>query len=426
MTQRVARPMKFAAFISIIISVAVIFAACQGAVGPKGDTGDPGTAGTPGTPGDRGVSQLVALASSPILIDDADDEGIIVVGSRSDVTVASFFRGGKAPVTYSEARQKVDATESAEDTPSQAFDIDVDKDTGAVTFETLTGDAVGGTVAMHYEPGDLFTITATDADDVAISTNVAVRRNRAPAANTTFPTGFSSNAEESARAIGNQDGFAFAASADDKKDVCNQLNTICITAMELLAMFDDTDGDEGITYVSRAKNPDSVTAAMMDGKLVITGHAPIVTNDIVGPARVFIKAVDSNSLESSEERVLWFRVNPGVTQAPGMISSKTVKATNMEELLVADVADFFSSKDAANADETTNAMLVGAANAIIADQTAFTSNFFDVVINNTDDLMITPKNVGSGEVVIRAREGTDDTSQWVTHTIAITVVANAN
>ncbi len=58
MTQRVARPMKFAAFISIIISVAVMFVACQGAVGPqgdKGDKGDPGAPGTPGTPGEPGV-----------------------------------------------------------------------------------------------------------------------------------------------------------------------------------------------------------------------------------------------------------------------------------------------------------------------------------------------------------------------------------
>ena len=48
MTQRVARPMKFAAFISLIVSVAVLFAACAGAVGPKGD---PGAAGTDGTDG---------------------------------------------------------------------------------------------------------------------------------------------------------------------------------------------------------------------------------------------------------------------------------------------------------------------------------------------------------------------------------------
>jgi hypothetical protein len=285
---------------------------------------------------------------------------------------------------------------------------------------------VGSAVAAHYTIGDLFTITATDADDVAISTNVAVRRNRPPATGTNFPTEFSGNADDNAEVIGNQDGFAFAASAGDKKDVCNQLNTICITAADLLTMFENTDGDAGTTYVPRAKNPDSVTAVMMDDELVITGHAPIVTNDTPGSARVFVKAVDSNGLESSEERVLWFRVNPGVTQAPGMLSSKTLKATNTAELLVADVADFFSSKDAANEDETTaNAMLVGAANAIIDDNTAVTSNFFDVIINSNGDLMITPKNVGSGEVVILAREGTDATSQWVTHTIAITVGANS-
>ena len=43
MTQRVARPMKFAAFISIIISVAVMLAACQGAVGKAGDGGATGS-----------------------------------------------------------------------------------------------------------------------------------------------------------------------------------------------------------------------------------------------------------------------------------------------------------------------------------------------------------------------------------------------
>ena len=41
--------MKFAAFISIIISVAVMFAACQGAVGKAGDKGDKGDKGDPGT-----------------------------------------------------------------------------------------------------------------------------------------------------------------------------------------------------------------------------------------------------------------------------------------------------------------------------------------------------------------------------------------
>ena len=68
MTQRVARPMKFAAFISIIISVAVMFVACQGAVGPegpkgdKGDEGDTGDAGATGPQGDPGTPAPVNMA----------------------------------------------------------------------------------------------------------------------------------------------------------------------------------------------------------------------------------------------------------------------------------------------------------------------------------------------------------------------------
>ena len=74
MTQRVARPMKFAAFISIIISVAVMFAACQGAVGPKGDKGDPGTDGTDGTSGSDGINALIATTTpAEVLVSDKPD-----------------------------------------------------------------------------------------------------------------------------------------------------------------------------------------------------------------------------------------------------------------------------------------------------------------------------------------------------------------
>ena len=58
MTKRVARPMKFAAFISIIISVAVIIGACQGAAGTPGEdavatTGPTGPTGPGPDPADR-------------------------------------------------------------------------------------------------------------------------------------------------------------------------------------------------------------------------------------------------------------------------------------------------------------------------------------------------------------------------------------
>ena len=73
MTQRVARPMKFAAFISIIISMAVIIGACQGAVGPKaGDKGDPGDPGDarydPGRQGLRASPRSRLMGAVPFVL----------------------------------------------------------------------------------------------------------------------------------------------------------------------------------------------------------------------------------------------------------------------------------------------------------------------------------------------------------------------
>ena len=116
MTKRVARPMKFAAFISIIISVAVMFAACQGAVGPQGPKGDPGTdgapgtAGTPGTPGSSGTNALSAKPNSPaIMINDVKEDGSDVIGALpGDLNAASYFRGGKEPVKFTRARRQLE------------------------------------------------------------------------------------------------------------------------------------------------------------------------------------------------------------------------------------------------------------------------------------------------------------------------------
>ena len=139
MTQRVARPMKFAAFISIIISVAVMLAACQGAVGKpgdKGDKGDKGDTGTSGQSGAPGVSQLVALPSpAPILINDARVDGEAAVGTiPTDLTAASYFRGGKAPLTYTWAR--TDANGATDNITPNTFNLVAAKD-GAITISML-------------------------------------------------------------------------------------------------------------------------------------------------------------------------------------------------------------------------------------------------------------------------------------------------
>ena len=258
MTQRVARPMKFAAFISIIISVAVMLAACQGAVGKagekgdkgeKGDTGDSGTVGTPGISQPRGVAGRADPDRRCRRRRDrcgrCGPTGLSAVG---------YFRGGKEPVKYASARTKVDGAADAADTPSQAFNLTVASD-GAITITKLADAARGNTEAEHYQLGDMFTITATDADGVTESSNVAVKRNRAPVAGELMGS-ISDNTTNAPMTIGNQMGFAFGASEDDQSDPCNRLDTVCVTKADLMLSFTETDNDEGTMFTPRDKNPD--------------------------------------------------------------------------------------------------------------------------------------------------------------------------
>ena len=417
MTQRVARPMKFAAFISIIISVAVIFAACQGAVGPKGDTGDSGDAGQTGDRGPAGISQLVAVsAPAPILINDVTDEGVITIGAGpTGLSAATYFRGGKEPITYKSVR-------TVPGQSNQTFNLTVAPD-GAITIAKVAEPSADA--GAPFMTGDSFTITATDADGVAVPTPATVKRNRVPVktADISNVTGIDNNSETGPLTIGAQDDFSFDASADARKDVCMALNTFCVSKMELEGLFDNTDGDTGMTYVIREKNPDNVTAMISsDGKLVITGHEPLLDGTVAKAVRIFFKAKDSGGLESAEH-VVWLRVNPEIDIADGLLTSKSLKAAGVAEPLVRDVDDFFTSKNEVNETDTVAVRLVGADDVIIENNTAVTNNFFDVVIDSSNNILqITPKNVGSGEVVIIA---TTDNSQWVTHTITITVTANS-
>ena len=134
MTQRVARPMKFAAFISIIISVAVMFAACQGAVGTPGDTGPQGPKGDPGDTGDPGQSGTSALTPLPdppaIMINDSKEDGQTSVGSvPAGLSASSYFRGGKLPLKFAAERvdqdEEANNNEEAETLIAKTFDLKV-------------------------------------------------------------------------------------------------------------------------------------------------------------------------------------------------------------------------------------------------------------------------------------------------------------
>ena len=217
MTQRVARPMKFAAFISIIISVAVMFAACQGAVGTPGDTGPQGPKGDPGDTGDPGQSGTSALTPLPdppaIMINDGKEDGQTSVGSvPAGLSASSYFRGGKLPLKFAAERvdQDEDGTndEGADTEIAKTFDLKVDASTGAITITKRSSPVAPKSPAEAGDPvynlGDHFKLTVTDADGFPSDTLVKVLRNRAP---TKTANGDIATAATTAIVVGNQDGI---------------------------------------------------------------------------------------------------------------------------------------------------------------------------------------------------------------------------
>ena len=96
--------MKFAAFISLIVSVAVLFAACAGAVGPpgpagpQGPKGDDGTDGMPGTTGPTGPTgsdgiDALQPISGPALIFN-NEVGDTAAVTELTIDMLDYFTGG--------------------------------------------------------------------------------------------------------------------------------------------------------------------------------------------------------------------------------------------------------------------------------------------------------------------------------------------
>ena len=175
MTQRVARPMKFAAFISIIISVAVIFAACQGAVGPKGDKGDDGDKGDKGdtTMGLPGFTPLQVKGDAPFVLindvdnDDTNDELLNDPGEAVTIDLTDHFRGGTAPFKYGSpvvggvASDGLVTIERVDDGPMYKFSVPADQATDGDGLST-------------------WTVTITDDDGSTLDIEIKARRNDAP------------------------------------------------------------------------------------------------------------------------------------------------------------------------------------------------------------------------------------------------------
>ena len=152
MTQRVARPMKFAAFISIIISVAVMLAACQGAVGKageKGDMSDDITAKLDGT-----MLTLTPVADSAHVINVFSVE--ITDAEDSNISLMVRARRNRVPtVTPTADNTEVVGTQAPAEAPDMTGDCPAANEC-VVEFTFVDADNTAGE--------DKLTFTATSAD----------------------------------------------------------------------------------------------------------------------------------------------------------------------------------------------------------------------------------------------------------------------
>ncbi len=190
--------MKFAAFISIIVSVAVLFGACAGAVGPKGEkgdtgapgaTGETGQTGETGAPGAPGTAAFQGLEAMVLFNDEelmSDGVALAADGTSDALTInmASYFIGGAEPYTYElagdgEFHDNNAAAAVAEEVTEEA----VDMSSGQLSFK-LTAPASGVDTnlfaAESYTEGYRIMVKAMDANSVPATAMVVIGLNRAP------------------------------------------------------------------------------------------------------------------------------------------------------------------------------------------------------------------------------------------------------
>ncbi|MDE0025112.1 MAG: collagen-like protein, partial [Spirochaetaceae bacterium] len=162
----------------LIVSVAVLFAACAGAVGPPGKDGAPGKDGTPGATGNTGADgpqgpqgepgytplQLKGAAPFVIISDKAD----AAVGDAETIDLSDSFRSSQ------DVTAKVGTVTSASGAAaSEDFEASVE---GLM----LTVKAVVATDNSAPYEINTIPVTLTDEDGGTVILNVRARRNRAP------------------------------------------------------------------------------------------------------------------------------------------------------------------------------------------------------------------------------------------------------
>ena len=391
MTQRVARPMKFAAFISIIISVAVMFVACQGAVGPegpKGETGERGPQGERGEPGQTGETgqtgeqgtgafELISDEVHTVLFNVQEEAGKRTVEGERTVDVSTFFRGG-TDVTYKFSPEKLDdftlaiAGSTLTITPTKSG-TDLPAPADATAADGPFSDTVKSATATDAKTQSVV-ITATDGDDVERAKTVNVQYNRAPRVGTgalaTFPVDAAGFATIS---IGTQrDVIMNVTSETDPTlkatprawgDGPGDSNLVtCKTYNEceiLIETFYDDDDDSDATDDTDMQGARTYAAVSSDSAVSVTpikGGLRLTVNGMQakqGPVTIDeITATDANGITFKDSRTITVNVDPRPTDRSVQYSLEVPRGSADTTVLIPALGDFFENKDGAGDDQT--------------------------------------------------------------------------
>ena len=358
MTQRVARPMKFAAFISIIISVAVMLAACQGAVGKQGPKGADGADGTQGGQGPAGTGAFQGVSNpDAVLYNDEElktgEVALVAEGTSNVITIkaASYFVGGTGPYEYEQVEDFVNNDDAEQTTPASATvtDAKVDKTTGDLTFKIVAPtNGVDDNLFKvgAYTDGFRITVKATDtATDISATSDVIIGLNRAPQLATDDTETLLLGTQAADR---DEDGLAAVLGTHED---CTKINEC------KLAVFIDDD-DITVTVASMTvggvADTTKVSAVEADGRVTLTGMSstwdpgdldatPAVDAEFK-PVTVNLVATDSKGLETKASVTVNVDAAPSLSDVGTAINGATYNVEGTYTLTTGDGVAFFKNE----------------------------------------------------------------------------------
>ena len=383
--------MKFAAFISIIVSVAVMLAACPGPAGApgedgaKGDKGATGATGDKGDKGDPGYTPLQLKGAAPFVI--ISDKANAALGDAETIDLSDNFRSSE------DVTAKVGTFTAGDDFNASAE--------GLMLTLTPKADADGAPYGINTVP-----VTLTASDGSTVDLTVRARRNRAP----TQPS-----AESGDQFVGNQVPDTAPAMAA----ACPAANECMITLTFVDADSAVTDSGEKLTFMGTSADTskvdvvevktaaDGVTAQVILRGIASTWVADTRTDTSAGTptpghkrVKISVTAMDEDDMGALVGGSGADQNNPGegviniaVDGAPvgSPIPGGTVSQAN-STYVVADVAPFFKDPENETLEYTVSVEDAKVASAaIVPDSSSPPKQVLTVTRNAQGSTMVTVK-----------------------------------